>query len=343
MPTFTYPQNRELSLIAPEKVARITLPRLGFSLVPLRPSEAHFVEFEQKDNYYGLQNLRGLDGSPVRINRVGRKRYIYEPAAYGEFVEIQESELTKRAGMTPQAALLGVPLDISDLVLDGQDQLLVRELDLIEYIIWTLLTTGTITITQGNSSNVSYTQTFALQTYSASAWGTAASATPLSDIRTACLKGRGKGVSFGSQAMLVMNRSNANRLLNNANSADLFGKRAAVGQTFNDISEVNKFLLANDLPPIVIYDEGYIDSSGTFQLFIPDGKAILIGYRTDGSKIGEYRLTRNANNPGFAPGSHMKIEDNTAGNKIPANIKIHRGHNGGPVFYFPSAVVIISC
>ncbi len=343
MATFVYPNNRELIQIAPDKVARITLPRLGFDLMPLRPVNAHFIEYQQKDNYQGLQQLRGLDGGPALVKRVGQKRYVFEPGAYGEYIQIQESELTKRAGGLPMEALMGVPIDISDLVLDAQDQLLVRELDLIEYIIWTLLTTGTVTITQGSGSQLSYTQTFSLQTYAATAWSNSATATPLTDIRTAALKGRGKGVSFGSQAAIYMNRAQANALLNNVNNNDIGGRKAQFGSTFNDLDAINKLLLANDLPPMIIYDEGYIDSSGTFQLFIPLGKAILVGYRVDGSKVGEYRLTRNANNPGMAPGSYQKVIDNTGGAKIPANIEIHRGHGGGPVMFFPSAVVIISC
>jgi hypothetical protein len=344
--SFVYPQNRELMMIGPDKVARITQNRVGFEIMPLRPVNAHFVEWEQKDNYAGLQELRGLDGSPSLVKRVGAKRYIYEPGVFGEYVKIDEAELTKRAGPLTAEQLAGIPIDVTDLVMDGQDQLIVRELDRIEQIIWTLLTTGTITISQANAI-LSFVATFTIQTYSGSDWSVVATGTPIVDFRAASLLGAGKGVTFGAQAKAYMNRVTANNMLNNTNANDVGGKRIENGANMLDLQKINAVLAANDLPQIVVYDEGYIASNGTFTRFIADDKVVIVGARADGSRVGEYRLTRNANNPGMAPGSYEKVIDRTGNNpsrqEIPADIQIHRGHNGGPAIYFPSAIIVMSC
>jgi hypothetical protein len=343
--SFVYPQNRELMMIGPDKVARITQKRVGFDILPLRPVNAHYVEWEQKDNYKGLQQLRGLDGSPSLVKRVGSSRYIYEPGVFGEFVKIDEAELTKRAGPLTADQLAGIPIDVSDLVLDGQDQLIVRELDRIEQIIWTLLIAGTITVSQANGL-LAVVAAFTIQTSSGTDWSNASAGTPIADFRAAALLGAGKGVTFGSQAKAYMSRPTANYMLNNTNANDVGGKRIENGANMLDLRQINAVLAANDLPQIEIYDEGYINDSNVFTRFLTLRKVVIVGARADGSRVGEYRLTRNANNPGMAPGSYERIIDRTGNNpnrqEIPADIQIHRGHNGGPAIYFPSAIIVMS-
>jgi hypothetical protein len=90
----------------------------------------------------------------------------------------------------------------------------------------------------------------------------------------------------------------------------------------------------------VIYDEGYLDEAGVFTLYIPNGKAVLIGSRRDGQPVGEYRMTRNANNPGISPGAYTKVVDDP--DDVPRSVEVHDGHNGGPVLYFPSAIVVVT-
>jgi hypothetical protein len=139
MPTFNYPTNYELSQIEPDLTARAAAGRLGLDIMPVRNVNAGEVRWSQQDNFYGLQALRGLDGAPTRVQRVGTKTYTYEPGVFGEFIDITETELTRRAGYAPN----GTPIDIADLVVDADQQLINREFDRIEATIWALLTTGT--------------------------------------------------------------------------------------------------------------------------------------------------------------------------------------------------------
>jgi hypothetical protein len=67
---------------------------------------------------------------------------------------------------------------------------------------------------------------------------------------------------------------------------------------------------------------------------------VVIGNRRDGQPIGEYRMTRNANNPGAAPGPYMKIVDDP--DEVPRTVAVHDGHSGGPVVYYPSAIAVMT-
>jgi hypothetical protein len=86
-------------------------------------------------------------------------------------------------------------------------------------------------------------------------------------------------------------------------------------------------------------DDGYFDDNGTFQLFIPNGKVVVIGLRPNGRPAGAYRMTYNVTNNGG--GSYMFVDD-SRGEDVPPQIVVQRGHNGGPVIWFPSAIVVMN-
>lgn len=333
-----YPTSTELQEIAQTKIPRLTADRPIFQILPTRNTDAYLVEWEQKDNYRGLQALRGLDGAPSHVAAVGGKRYIMRPGEYGEYLTITESELTTRR----QWGSFNAPIDITELVMEKQDQLLGRRLDRIEYIGWQVLQ-GTFSISGRNG--VVHTDTYAVQTFDAAAdsaaWSDPANSKPLQAFRKVQLLARGYSVNFGAAAIAYMNRATFNELIANTNDADLYGKRTAGLATVLSLSDINRILAGEDLPTIVVYDEGYIDDSGTFQLFIPNDRVIVVGKRPAGQVLGEYLYVRNANNPGLAPGAYMKVIDHGE-TRVPRTIEIHDGHNGGPVIYFPSAVVVMS-
>lgn len=335
--TFTYPESAEL-----RQVEQVLLPQLVeddpiFDEFPMVDSEYDRLLWEQKDNYIGLQQVRGLNGAPRLVKRPGSKMYDMEPGIYGEFTTIDEKELTERRKL----GAWDQPVNIEDLVGDGQTLLLQRRLDRIRQIIWTLLSAGTFAVARADGT-IMHTDVFPLLTQTAAVpWATSATATPTVDIRNAQLLSLGQSVSFGADATLWMNRVTANRLLNNTNPQDMFGRRVNMGETVNDLAGWNKFLESNDLPQIRIYDRFYIDDTNTPQRFIPTGIVVLIGRRSNNARLGEYRMTRNANNPKLEAGPYTRVIDHGE-TSVPRRIDVHDGHNGGPVIFFPGAIVIMT-
>lgn len=335
MPTLAFPSAEELLEVEQDKLPVLTQDDPVFEMFPIVAVDSHLLLWEQKDNYVGLQNVRGLNGQPGRISRVGAKRYKMEPGVYGDFVVIDEDEITRRRALGQFVSRISV----NDLVADAQDQLLNLRVDRIRLNLWTLLATGTFSV-YGQNGQLMHTDTFSLQTASAAvAWGTFATATPLVDFRTVKLKARGRSVDLGRTARAFGNTKTVNKLLGNLNANDLFGKRLGGGNTILSLNDVNKIFLDNDLPQVEEYDRGYLDSTGTFQAFIPDDKMIVVGTRTNGQKLGEYRQTFNAVTGSSGP--YTKVFDRSE-TTVPPTVEVHDGHNGGPVIYFPGGVVILS-
>lgn len=336
---FIYPNILKLrqigQLLGPD-LARNRLP-FADDLFPITNVDEDSLAWEQLDDVIGLQQGRGLNGQPAKIQRLGGKRYIVAPGVYGEFATIDERELTVRRawGATDDS-----PVDISTLVLECQNQLIQRRLDRQEWIVWTLLLTGAFTVPAPNGA-VIHTDTYTTQTFTSGVgWGTPATSTPLADFRAVKLKGRGYGVSFGAGARAIMNQVTLNKMLANTNQADIGGRRTNGLATINSTSEMQQLLTGDGLPDIVVYEEGYLNEpSGTWTPYIPDNKVVVIGKRRNGESIGQYRMTRNANNPGSGPGPYMKVVDNP--DNVPRTVVVHDGHNGGPVMFYPSAVVVM--
>lgn len=336
MSDFVYPSSAALIQIAQDKMPNLVQNREIFKILPMRNVNEALLRWEQKDNYIGLQQVRGLNGAPNRVAKVGAKGYIMQPGVYGEFLELDEEELTTRRAL----GTFGTPIDISDLVMAAQDQLLNRRLDRIESIGWNILQ-GTFSVAGPNGA-VMHTDTYSPQTFAAGVpWSTYATATPLSDFRAVKLLHLGHSVSFGRDATAYMNQVTANRILLNTNSADLYGRRTAGLGTFNLISEIDTLFAGDDLPKIRIYDDFYIDDSGTSQRFLSTGTVIVVGKRPAGQVIGEYRMTRNINNNNGEPGPYMKVID-SQDKAVPRTVQVHDGHNGGPVIEFASAIVVMS-
>jgi hypothetical protein len=338
LPTiYTYPTAHEIGTIEPEKLAVLTMNDPLFDIMPIQNKDSHVVSWEQRDNFTGLQAVRGLNGQPTRVKSVGGKRFTIEPGVYGEFKEIDEQELTTRR----QWGTEGSVIDIQDLVLEAQDHLLNRRIDRIRQIGWTLLTKGVFAVASEGGA-IMHTDQFPIQRFVvAVAWTTTASSTPLANFRGLKLLGRGRSTSFGSQAKAFMNQKTFNDMIASTNANDIAGRRTTGLNSLIALNqaELNRVFLGEDLPQVVIYDEGWTDEAGAFQLFIPDGYVVVVGTRPAGQPVGEYLMTRNVNNPGEAPGAYTKVVDKAE--DVPRSIKVHDGHNGGVALYYPGAIVVM--
>ncbi len=335
MPTYLYPTNEDLMLVAQDKLPVLTQADPIFDHFPIVDKDADVVMWEQLDNYTGLQQVRGIDGKPPSVLKTAARRYLMEPGVYGEFELLDEKELTSRRRL----GNLSSGIDISDLVMMSQDKLMSRRIDRIRWILWTLASTGQFAVALA-TGGIAHTDVYSLQQYSGSAWSSPTTGTPLQDIRGVKLLARGHSLRFDAKSTAYMNQRTFNKLTANTNPADFGGKRTQGLATIIGLAETNYVLLNEDLPQIVIYDDGYLNDSGTFVPFIADNTTVIVGRRLDGSPIGSYCQTRNVNNPDAAPGAYMKVVDDE--NEVPRQIAVHDGHNGGPTIAFPSAIVILS-
>lgn len=331
MSNFVFPTAAELRAIEQIKMPMLTMNDPIFSVMPIRNVDNFIVMWEQKDNFTGLQQLRGLDGRPARVNGVGLKRFQMTPGVYGEFAEIREEELTLRRSMGTFASAI----DISELVMEKQDQLLSRRIDRIRQIGWQVLQ-GRFSVS--GQSGLVHADAFPVARYAASVpWATRATATPLQNFRDIQLFEEGRSTSFGSNAKAFMNRRTFNDMVANLNANDLAGRRVTGLLSVLNLGEINQILLNEGLPEVNIWNDGYLTDAGVWTPFIPNNTVIVVANRP-GATIMEYQMVRNATNPGLEPGAYTRVID-TVDREVPRRLEVHDGHNGGPALFFPGDII----
>jgi hypothetical protein len=181
-------------------------------------------------------------------------------------------------------------------------------------------------------------------------WATSASARPLDDFRNVQLLQRGQSARFGVNAKAIMNQATYNAVATNQNANDYFGLKGEFGQSIQGLGLVNKVLLNNNLPQIVIDDSTYLsdgtdgNTAGQYVLWIPNNTVVLVGERTNGASVGEFLLTRQGSDMAGSSAPMMRVVDRGArpDDPPPRRIEVYSAFSGGPVVYFPGAIVILS-
>lgn len=343
MSEFILPTSADLKEVSQALLPRLTQDDPFFDSFPIVEEDTDVLMWEQMTRFAGLQQARGLGAEFPSVQPPRIRRFTMRPGVYGEFVPIDEVQLTRRR----RQGTFGTPASIDDLVGPAQQLALQRRLDRIRWIGWTTLTTGTFSVT-GPTGAIVHTDSYDTQDVTAAvAWSNLTSSTPLHDMRQAQILSRGYSIDFGSRAKAFMNRSTFNYLMGNRNNNDFWGRRLQYGQTVNSLDAINTVLMGEDLPQLVIYDLTYLneadaDEDKTPQLLIPTGKVVILGVRPGGEKLGDYAMTKNANNPGMAPGAFMAVVDSADYGRYPRTLEVMDGHNGGFRVYHPYGIVVVN-
>jgi len=336
--TYAYPTVGEFMQIEQDLLPSLRESNPGFKHFPDEMHDSAYLEWEVDDYTTGLQQIRGMDGEPPRVRPLGRNRYHAEPGIYGEYTEIDEKQLTTRrdVGVGP----MGRPMPTASMIDEKQLHLLQRRISRQSKLIWDLMALGRFTVLDARGV-ISHQDAFLQTVFTATVpWATVATATPLADLRSIQILGRGTSNMFDGGASAYMNRTTANAMLGNTNAADIGGKKTTGLASLTSLADYNRVFAAEGLPQIEVFDDGYLDeTTGAFTLFIPNNTVVVVGRRPGGQPPGAYMYTRNAQNPNTAPGPYTIVDDNAEKNEVPRHIRIHDGHNGGPCLRRPGQIL----
>lgn len=341
------PTNLELQgPVKLRKLASLLIPRALASrellkLFPLVKENETELIYERRQVTTGLQAARGLGGPTQSVLKPGVDQYKVSPGYYGDNYPISEQELINLR----DAGTWGDFENYSSQAARGTQHLTTRFLDRCEYSIGQLITTGSYTAQ--NAQGINYIQQiFDIPSYTPNTlFSDLNNSQPLNYFRDLIpTLELARSVSF-QKGFILCSRPSANLIIKNQNAADLNGKRLEYGATINSVEDFNELMVANDLPPLKVYDGAWYSDPpgspfnptpyqpGTRNRFIPNGSFVLVGVRDDGETLGEYRLTRAAQNGEQAsPGEWYQVEDRR--DRDPCQVILRAGHNGGPVPFY---------
>lgn len=328
------------------KLAQLYLPRQLSSRVlldifPFVKDPSTKLVYERDQQYTGLQGAVGLGGRATPVNKRGFDQWVVEPGYYRDAWTIDEEELTNLRDTGKWDEFKNYDKQAAS----GTEHLVQRFLDRAEVSISQLIMTGSFTAAD-KAGVIKDRQVFNVPQYTPSTlFSDLTNSQPLNYIRDLIPSLElGKSVRF-QKGYMLMSRPTLNLILKNQNATDLNGRRLTYGQTVNSEKELNELFVSNDLPPAKVYDEGYYPGpagpAANFTRFLTNGKIVMVGVRTDGEQLGEYRLTRCAQNGENAgPGEWYQVEDRRT--RDPVSVILRAGHAGGPVPYYTEGFAVIN-
>lgn len=317
------------------------------------------VLYDQWETNFGLIPLRGLGAKPDVITLNGWKRYIADPAYFGQTTFLEEGEITKgvEPGTVGSAVKIGDRLGLY--MIDTTTMILNRA----RKSIADLLATGKIDILDSAGRRFQYQ----LENYSAQikvpavAWFTnAGTASPIQDMLgfQAQLQ-KGTDSRFGSDSVLLANSNTIAEFFGIGQIINTY--RSDYGATVNGLEVFNKQLASKQgftLPQIERYDQGYYPTAAdaiaktNWQYFIPNRTLLWVGTRPGGQQMAQWQLTRHAglveqgtsqypevsgvtsDKPDIGKGLYVRCHYH---NRMPHQYELEAGVNGLPVAFFPSA------
>ena len=340
MPSYENQGAIEIRRLFAEKVKRAESTRLGLKLFPIKKQKTQKVIYEREGIRRGLQAATGIGGPASRVVLPGFSSFETDPGYYKEFIQFTDEDFINRR-------LPGnwfEPASLEALEALASDYLYGRYLDRREKNVFDTMVNGGFQALDAFGS-IKWQSLYKITLGSSTtAFTNLTASTPMADFRALVVQFQfGKSVDF-TNGEVWMNANTKNMILANQNANDLKGFRLNNGDTVNSYKDketgLNRIMLANDLPEIVVYDESYYPDAvagvfGPAVRFIPDGKALFIGKRTDGVPFGGYVMTPATQNGGKA-GEWFLVVDKRATTE--PYVTVAMGHNGAPVLEYPEAV-----
>lgn len=331
------PTNAELYRVQADLMPGFLSRYRGTEILPFQTTDKAVIVIQKPDIFRGKQAFRGLNKPTVHVrprhNPWGTFCEV-QPGYWGEHDSIDEEMMTRWGDRCAEV------FDATEYITMLQQRLLQRQAVLVEYNIWQTLVFGRYTALDSNGQ-VIHENEFNIQNVTAGVpWTNFAGAFPLRDLRSIQLLGRGTDNDFGLCARMYMNRQTANLLLANTNPFDIGRIGLSACCNVMSVDLINQQFAAQGLPQIVIYDQGWIDDNGVFNVFIPFGYVVIVGCRPNGVPVGHYWLTRNVVGCSVTSGFWQKIVDN-CDLAPPRKISLYTGHNGTPVLEYGNAVVVL--
>jgi hypothetical protein len=311
-----------------------TAKYIGNTLLPNRNVYSNNIAWDIKGPATGMIMPHSLNADPKPIEFIKLASKSQPTAFWKESAILNESDFLEIRKAGSFSELMGRELVTTYL------QKLNQRIDArIEWLIWNCLF-GTVTINENNViREIDYEIPVGNKVGPPTVpWSTIATAKPLADILTWVAKFDGTG---SGNATAYMNKKTAGYLAQNAEIRDLVKQSTNVMSIgVNNISSL-VIPLVGDLKDIVIYNEGYINSSGVWTKFIPDNKVIFIGEPAPGEELGNMVFTPSLHNGSIdspQPGKFLVTEDKTSG--VNPIYTICSGFYGIPVLYHPSWVIV---
>ncbi|TXH19675.1 MAG: hypothetical protein E6R03_00195 [Hyphomicrobiaceae bacterium] len=306
-------------------------------VLPLVDENTDAVLWDKRDNVRGLLPVGGRNDDFPVLNAEGVERLAMAPGHFHGTKKLDADRIAR--GARPGA--LGDVIDVNMEIGELQRELQVMGLSVRDACRGKLLTLGQAAVPDKDGKM----RTTAIwgdynSRYAALAggdkWDAPTTAKPYKNIREWFSYYEGSGHFYNSQAIILMSRITANKMVL---CDEVRNYRDKYGATIQSVNALNELIdREGDMPLIVPVEDGYLDESGNFQPYIANGYAVIVGYNPMyGIKAGDFVLTRNSDKLGQV-GIYAETDFNPNPPKLP---RTHHSFSGGPRINYHKQIQVI--
>ncbi len=338
MPSLAFPTTQDITHIVRNRIVD-TQRFIGAAFCPVVNEYVELIEYDVFDASFGMTGAHQINTDPKVVKLPGQSKRRFGTGYWKDSFRLNEEELlyVRKAGTYNQRA--------------GRERVLLRAKQMddrvetrVEWARWQPLVNGTLTV---NENGIQYTVDYNLPAANkpvltgTALWSDYVNSDPIKDITNWLILFRGTGAKAQKA---VFNLKTAQALLQNQKLRDLLKQSGFVASLqFGNIGKALQIFFPE--LTFVIYDEGYSSDGTDFNLFVPDGKFVLIGGASNSELGGEllmdFASTLSLHNGGIdnpQPGKFAIIEDKSSQEKNPY-VDVTVGIYGLPRVYHPNWIV----
>ena len=325
-----FPTTQELNYIVRNRAGANIANFIGRKLCPVTPVYAKDIEYDVLYPSFGMTQAHQIGTNPKTVQLPKQETKRSGTAYWKETLRLDEEKLlfARAAGTLNQRAG-------RELVVQAGLQLDTRLEVRLEWLVWKPIIDGLLAI---DENNVKFDVDFKLPvkkdiSAAANKWTAFDKSDPIALLVEIIQGYRGSGAKARS---VYMNSYTAGLAVQSAKFVDMLKQSNYVGFLSSLNATPALKLLIPDVD-FIIYDEGYLDEAGNFQMFIPDGEVVVIG-DYPGEKLMDFASTISLHNGGIdkpQPGKFSIVEDKSSQEKNPY-VDITVGIYGLPRIYHPN-------
>ena len=267
----------------------------GIELLPDEESYLPTIQWDEYGPIVGMTGAHTLDADPANVTMPVLNSFQEFPMYFKEKSMLKESDMLNIRTAGSLGNKDAARKAVAELVLNINARLDVR----LEWLRWQAMM-GSITLTAA-ADGVARVQTYNVLTPATASplWSSTTTADPISDLQTWIAGFRGNGTG---KVSVWYNRTTSNLLSKNSIVRDLLKQSINLDKVNSDnVGEFIGMSLAGGIGSMNLYDEGYVNSSGVFTPFIPDGKVIMVSNPPMGQKRGGVQFVPSLHNGGLDP------------------------------------------
>ena len=303
---------------------------LGEELMPETPRRVQLVKILRREPIQGITGATVYNAESNVVTPRSKSLVSYEPLQFRDKILMEGDDLVRLVNFKED------PQTASQILTEHLEELAMRSKLKMEALRFEAMC-GTLSIDENNVKvDIDYNFPAAFKPTVGTSWSSVATANPIEDLIKFARVFNDEASGYRPK-MIIMNEKTFQNIVQNSTVRDQMTNIGA-GQT--QLESITRLIDIGHSIELRVYDEGYVDASGTFIRFVSNDTVFMVGQsKSDNSGIGEFTTTLHPymGIENLQPGMFGVIKD--TGHQDPPSAELIAGFYGLPALNSNKAIL----